>query len=621
MATSDYPQVEDLVDTLEQTKGNYHLCNDQQREEQDSLLSKTRVKRKSKCRMRCCLKSKAALLILYWNMSITMFLAILTDPGMYTTLMMALPYTTVTQIFFPVIYSFAAFLYIFFPLAGCLADIKCGRYKTVIRSLWIVFFTELIFLVSGGVYLGISSHVNSSVLFLILIPLLTFTVLIELVMLFPSYISFSTNVIQFGMDQLHDSPTEDSVLFIHWFVFSSSIGFALIKAVYILPQINNEMILVLADYLIPYLLTLALATILLGVSLCIARWKRQWFLIDSASRNPYKLVYKVIRFAAQHKIRIRRSAFTYCEDELPSRMDLGKDKYVGPFTTEQVEDVKAFFGILCVLLTFGPTFTIDIAINRMLPKVSLHLQSNISSFDVNYFNLIQRIDLTEILIATFIPIYICLLRPCIQRCIPGTLKRIGLGMAMLLLSSLTILTIDAYGHIHTSNNVCFLNSDYHAYYSIISEPDTLNISIYYLMFPYVLTALGHTLFYIAAYEFICSQSPHAMKGLLIGMFFAVKGVFRLIGATVVLIPFTFWHFNFSFPSCGFVYYLINVVIALTGLVAYTCVARRYQYRQRDEPDNTYRYVEDYYDRDRDDNYQSSYDYSNDHDNLNVHTVD
>ena len=39
------------------------------------------------------------------------------------------------------------------------------------------------------------------------------------------------------------------------------------------------------------------------------------------------------------------------EDELPSRLDLGKEKYGGPFTIEQVEDVKAFLGILHVLLT------------------------------------------------------------------------------------------------------------------------------------------------------------------------------------------------------------------------------------------------------------------------------
>ena len=30
------------------------------------------------------------------------------------------------------------------------------------------------------------------------------------------------------------------------------------------------------------------------------------------------------------------STFIYCEDELPSCLDLGKHKYGGPFTTEQL---------------------------------------------------------------------------------------------------------------------------------------------------------------------------------------------------------------------------------------------------------------------------------------------
>ena len=60
------------------------------------------------------------------------------------------------------------------------------------------------------------------------------------------------------------------------------------------------------------------------------------------------------------------------------RMSLAKEKYGEPFTTEQVEDVKAFLGILQVLLTLGPVFTADIGINHMLSTVSLHLDYNAS---------------------------------------------------------------------------------------------------------------------------------------------------------------------------------------------------------------------------------------------------
>ena len=105
-----------------------------------------------------------------------------------------------------------------------------------------------------------------------------------------------------------------------------------------------------------------------------------------------------------------------------------------------------------------------------------------------------------------------------------------------------------------------------------------------------------------------------MKGLLIGTFYAIKGVFQLLGALLFMFPFLGWRISSSFPSCGFVYCLINIIVALIGIVAYTWTACRYQSRQRDEPDNIYRYAEEYYDRSQNE-YSSGY-----YDNLNVQTI-
>ena len=63
---------------------------------------------------------------------------------------------------------------------------------------------------------------------------------------------------------------------------------------------------------------------------------------EPTTQNPIVLIYKVIKYAIKHKYPWFRSAFTYCEDELPSRIDFSKRKYGGPFTTEQVKDVKMF---------------------------------------------------------------------------------------------------------------------------------------------------------------------------------------------------------------------------------------------------------------------------------------
>ena len=71
--------------------------------------------------------------------------------------------------------------------------------------------------------------------------------------------------------------------------------------------------------------------ILLFLLISIGHCKRHWFLVDHARNNPYKVVYRVSNFAWQHKVPLHRRAFTYCEDELPAGLDLGKGKYGGPF--------------------------------------------------------------------------------------------------------------------------------------------------------------------------------------------------------------------------------------------------------------------------------------------------
>ena len=139
----------------------------------------------------------------------------------------------------------------------------------------------------------------------------------------------------------------------------------------------------------------------------------------------------------------------------------------------------------------------------------------------------------------------------------------------------------------------------------------------YLSIPRFSYSCGFLIFHIAIFEFICSQSPHSMKGLSIGVFFAIRGIFQLLGALLFMFPFLGWKLSSSFPSCGFVYYLVNIIIALIGIVSYTSVAKRYQNRQRDEPDNIYCYAEEYYEKTQD----KPSSVSGNYDNLNVQTID
>ena len=161
------------------------------------------------------------------------------------------------------------------------------------------------------------------------------------------------------MDQLHDSPAEDRTLFIHWYVWlyflTISIGQLAWNLGFQIPyNVDAQAYYNIIGFCLLCLIPLLVITVLI-VTLCLVKYKKRWFnfLIEPGANNPYRLVYRVTKFAYQHKTPVRRSAFTYCEDEIPSGLDLGKEKYGGCFTSEQVEDVKVFYGILKVLFSFG----------------------------------------------------------------------------------------------------------------------------------------------------------------------------------------------------------------------------------------------------------------------------
>ena len=107
--------------------------------------------------------------------------------------------------------------------------------------------------------------------------------------------------------------------------------------------------------LIDYKIDIANTIVLIGVGLqlvcactglCVlVRYKRQ-LVIDRTGDHPLKLIYRVLRYAWNHTCPENRSAFTYWEEDIPPRIDLGKLKYGGPFTTEEVEDTKTFFRII-----------------------------------------------------------------------------------------------------------------------------------------------------------------------------------------------------------------------------------------------------------------------------------
>ena len=134
----------------------------------------------------------------------------------------------------------------------------------------------------------------------------------------------------------------------------------------------------------------------------------------------------------------------------------------------------------------------------------------------------------------------------------------------------------------------FLNKSYH----------TLEFPTQALVIPNILNGIAAPLISITVLEFISAQSPHTMKGLILGVFYAFRGLFLTLGS-VATFPFaqeSLWGDQHGMFDCGFYYYLSNSVFGVFGLVVFILAARWYRYRQRDDPPYRHQYAEDYYSR-------------------------
>ena len=311
----------------------------------------------------CCIRSKAARLILLWNFAVLLAYEMFYDINIFAF------FISSTVLFYVPPFTLVAVLS---PMAGLLTDIRFSRAKVVICNSYVIIVKIIILFIATPfffTFLYQYNYANNKYVVLISISVALFVVV-------TFYVVFMINAIQFGMDQLHDSTTEDSILYIHWYVWTYYIC-SLISQIswnfllYDRYFYNYDEIVRISGYCLTSL-TFLIILLLLTVSLCVVHYRKVWFLLEPAGVNPYKLVYRVVKFAYQHKVPLRRSAFTYCDEESPTRLDVAKHKFGGPFTTKQVEDVKAFWGILKVLITIGPAFLLLTVMKSLLPLFAEH---------------------------------------------------------------------------------------------------------------------------------------------------------------------------------------------------------------------------------------------------------
>ena len=86
----------------------------------------------------------------------------------------------------------------------------------VVRSLFFLWLALPVGAVASIVMWSLSSVFDLSKVYSLVLAI-SLTLLTSVLSI--GALGFNANVIQFGMDQLHDSPGEDRTLFIHWYIW------------------------------------------------------------------------------------------------------------------------------------------------------------------------------------------------------------------------------------------------------------------------------------------------------------------------------------------------------------------------------------------------------------------
>ena len=504
-------------------------------------------------------------------------------------------------------------LFLSYPLLGYIADVCLTRYRTLKCS--------FIFLIVGGtiglllsfvfisaslteIKISLSSEAKS---YLYVIPVLPIIALVT-----TGVGLFEASAIQFGLDQLLEAPTPKLIAFIHWYYWTHNvvqlvvmyltIGWKTIaRSLNSLP--SYEAHLIQESLIFTGVAILGLAAV--GSLVLLHKSKRHLYILK-AGLNPFKNIYKVLMYSWNHKVPEHRSAFTYWEEDIPRRIDLGKNKYGGPFTNEEVEDTKTFLRILPLLLClFGYHLAGDgYSAPHQLQRTSC------PSLPVLLLIVLNPLHMSTLVVVVGIPLYRLIINKC-SRYIKkvGMLTKMWMGLYLSLVQVvfyiIVVINHDSKYWSQHSLVACVLNNHHYFRYNAdvlcfkIRFGYTFNTScettdnpvdntyLWYII-PQLLNGLSSLLVSMTVFEFICAQAPRTTQGLLIGLWYATFSIRYLLVRLVDV---------FLFEKISWLIFEgVKVFLILVSLVLFSCVSRRYRYRQRDEIVNVQGMIEDTHDK-------------------------
>ena len=558
-------------------------------EENQSLLN--RIESRDCCLKCCrsccvgCVCSKGILLLLTWSVLIHSF-------GYHLYSQLSSNFSAFLYLFIAVSVV-RAVVFLLYPVAGLMGEVWLSRYKlmiagTILALIGIVIavptLTKAIFNKEND-YLGETCKKNECMDYPLLVPACVGLVIYQF-----GLGLFEANAIQFGADQLQFASNEKLSVFVNWYFWSIYSTNIISPFIVFFGGIRVAILGVFSFVLISIML------------LCCCGCHRHFTTEPVGRINPVKHIFKVLNYARHHSQPVFRSAFTY--GEVPSRLDLAKNRYGGPFTTEEVEDVKTFGRILLVLISL---FGFLLSPNTL---TSLVVFADYDNTRGELYHFLYDVNIQYSLPVLLIPVHMLIIRPCFNRYTYSItiLNKMGAGLILVVMSSglMTVVDVSLYKFIESVNSSSYENiSLYSTFNESGSPPNYIPPLIIVSQF---LNGLSLILIFLSALEFILAQGPRSMQGLLIGLWYAYQSVSVLLQIPALFLQ-SYDHFDYWLT-------VLKTCLAVVSFTVFIIISCCYKYRQREESSeiNIQPVIEEYTERQLTTD-RESFDYDNEYNNY------
>ncbi len=453
-----------------------------------------------------------------------------------------------------------------YPIGGIIGEVYFTRFNTLRASMIIM----LLSLVIAPILLAILMFVTpeqSNQLGGIFIAIFLIPFQIGLAL-------FESNIIQFGTDQLLFASSDMLSNFVHWSFWCTYLVPALIVLFscpinLLLPSPPQFMINSVTVG--PLVEVIGLVIVLIIVFLpCTKRYLQ---IAKQSKKNPLSLIYGVMKYAIHNKRPAARSAFTHNDEESHARINFAKKRFGGPFTTEEVEDVKTFWRISILLLSLFGFLLLDNTGNFVIQYSNLQITKVETGFEVVTQCVVRNYGITFFVVLIGVPVHKLIISPFFYRYAPNMTKRLGIGLVLTCFSLATELTLSIVLNeaFHELGFVDVCGDNTTKVPGNITIPDKL-ISHYVLIVPQALNGFSLLLIFLTTLEFILAQAPRSMQGLLIGFWYSIQSI-NVLNSSIL---------SSSSAGCEYISYIIRLGIAVGSVLVFLFVSLWYKGRMRQE---------------------------------------